>query len=670
MQTTKQPSGATNSLASTRHAQWNVALPSSIVGLRDLAFVAIAAWAIVPSQALAQRADENVVLSAQDAFGTSIGLESIGLYDETSVRGFSPTVAGNARVEGLYFDQQAPINIRVRSESTIHVGIAAQGYPFPSPTGIVDITLRPSGETPVLSAVVGYGPFGGQSVQLDGQLPLDGKHLSTAAGMSVFRENLGTGGSDVVSSIGFVPRWHPADNVAFTMFWGRVYISDQTAAPIYTTAGAYLPPKIKRGQYAGPSWDLLNGFTDNAGLIGTADIDHWTVQAGLFNSLFRTDSSYANLLADIAPDGQATRILIADPPQRSASTSGELRISRVFERWRLQHELLGTIRWRSVATRYGGSQLLDEGAVSVNVPLTASPPDLQFSAQTRDHVDQRTAGFSYRLSVGKSGEMGVGLQKTEYRRTENRPNALAVELKSTPWLPYVTLAFNVAPTIATYASYTRGLEDSGNAPDTAANRAQPLPAVRTEQHDAGFKWTPTEKMKLIVGYFSIEKPYLTIDRLNAYRALGTETHVGIEVSLSATPVDGFTVVAGAIVSAPRVSNVADAQESIARLPVGQPSRVAQLNVDYQLPALPAVSLNLGVNYIGAQTGTDDNSVRSGAYSTVAVGGRYKFRIGDKPYTFRVSVNNALNEFAWTVLSSGAYQPLEQRSFSGFLTVDF
>ena len=55
-------------------------------------------------EAKAQRTQENAITSASDAFGTSIGNETIGLYRDNNVRGFSPITAGNRRIEGLYFD--------------------------------------------------------------------------------------------------------------------------------------------------------------------------------------------------------------------------------------------------------------------------------------------------------------------------------------------------------------------------------------------------------------------------------------------------------------------------------------------------------------------------------------------------------------------------------------
>jgi len=69
------------------------------------------ASAFAPAEA--QHTSDNPVASAEDAFGLTLGLESIGLYTPTSVRGFSRQVAGNVRIDGLYFDQQGGLSNRV-----------------------------------------------------------------------------------------------------------------------------------------------------------------------------------------------------------------------------------------------------------------------------------------------------------------------------------------------------------------------------------------------------------------------------------------------------------------------------------------------------------------------------------------------------------------------------
>ena len=93
--------------------------------------------AAASSEAPAQRTDDNVTAESDDAFGRSVGNERIGIYNSSDVRGFSPVAAGNVRIEGLYFDQQKDPTQRLVETVTIRIGIAAQSYPFPSPTGIV-----------------------------------------------------------------------------------------------------------------------------------------------------------------------------------------------------------------------------------------------------------------------------------------------------------------------------------------------------------------------------------------------------------------------------------------------------------------------------------------------------------------------------------------------------
>jgi hypothetical protein len=58
-----------------------------------------------PTAVYAQHASDDPLATANDVFGLTLGLESIGLYGPGLVRGFNPQTAGNVRIDGLYFDQ-------------------------------------------------------------------------------------------------------------------------------------------------------------------------------------------------------------------------------------------------------------------------------------------------------------------------------------------------------------------------------------------------------------------------------------------------------------------------------------------------------------------------------------------------------------------------------------
>src|SRR3954470_13068163 len=143
--------------------------------------------------AQAQRAGEDAAAAADDAFGTTVGNESFGLYGPYDARGFSPVQAGNVRIEGLYFDQQSDLGGRIVSGNTVHVGISAQAYAFPSPTGIADFSLRIPGDKPLTSVFVGYGQFDSLDLEVDSQMPIVAERFNLGAGFRVSRFDSDTG---------------------------------------------------------------------------------------------------------------------------------------------------------------------------------------------------------------------------------------------------------------------------------------------------------------------------------------------------------------------------------------------------------------------------------------------------------------------------------------------
>src|ERR1700726_256267 len=161
------------------------------VALRDswprLFRIAIALMALPPLTAVyGQPASDDPLATANDAFGLTLGLESIGLYGPGLVRGFNPQTAGNVRIDGLYFDQQGALSNRVVEGSTIRIGVSEIGYAFPAPTGIVDYDLRhPGNGTPSGTVVASAGPFQAKGLSVDGNLPLISSELQLPIGASL-----------------------------------------------------------------------------------------------------------------------------------------------------------------------------------------------------------------------------------------------------------------------------------------------------------------------------------------------------------------------------------------------------------------------------------------------------------------------------------------------------
>jgi iron complex outermembrane receptor protein len=171
----------------------------------------------IATPALAQRTDDNAVKQAEDAFGKSVGDEQIGIYNAGLVRGFSPVAAGNLRIEGLYFDQQSNPTQRLIGGTTIHVGISAQGYPFPAPTGIADYELRRPGAEPMASIDVSVGPWKSKGAEFDAQLPIDGDRLGIAFGAGIYAEGQPYQNASRLNTQSVLLRYAPAPDVVVSV---------------------------------------------------------------------------------------------------------------------------------------------------------------------------------------------------------------------------------------------------------------------------------------------------------------------------------------------------------------------------------------------------------------------------------------------------------------------
>ena len=300
--------------------------------------------------ALAQRANENAVTQAGDAFGTSVGNERIGIYNPFSARGFSPVQAGNVRIEGLYFDLQAELDNRFVSGANVRVGISAQSYPFSAPSGIADYSIRKAGDEAVLSAIATVGSFGPTSISADAQLPVSDR-LSVAAGAGYLYDLTHWGADRNFVNAALIPRWRPTDSVEVVPFVSWFLSSGTEAQPIYFPAGSYLPPQIQRREYFGPSWARSEAEGLNYGLLSSFTSGRWVVRSGLFSSELSQDRSFTEIALNMTPDGLADRYLAREGDRRFASRSGELRISRSLTEGPRLHTLHFALRGREQRRR-------------------------------------------------------------------------------------------------------------------------------------------------------------------------------------------------------------------------------------------------------------------------------------------------------------------------------
>jgi iron complex outermembrane receptor protein len=617
------------------------------------------------------RATENAVTQAEDAFGFTIGRETLGLYTSSNVRGFSPLAAGNVRIEGLYFDQFFGLTARVRQSTVIRVGLSAQGYPFPSPTGIVDYRLRKPGDEASLSMLASVDSYGAATIEADAVVPLVPGRLSLGIGAYGARNSFFNGTDSLSHNQGIMLRWQLTPEAEIIPFWTRSQVYDDEQGPIYVPAGPFLPPPIRRRRFDGPEWADYAGVATTQGVLASvAPGQDWLLRAGLFRSLFDDTSIYSHLLTDLQPDGSARRLIIADPRSRFVSVSGEVRLTRRLVEGPRVHLFHLSGRARDRRQRYDGADAVDFGPTRIGDRFDAAQPAFTFGEQTRDVVRQWTAGVAYEGRWSGVGELGFGISRTDYEKRVELPGLAPATTASTPWLYNVSGAAYLSSRLALYGSYARGLEESGVAPASAVNRNEPLAAILTTQWDAGFRYALNDGLKLIAGVFELEKPYFNLDQANRFALLGDVRNRGVEMSLSGALTPRLNIVAGAVLLRPRVTGEGVTLGRVGPRPVGLPVRSIELNADWRPAGLEGLSFDLGISHTSSIPATRDNRVSLPDRTLIDLGARYRFRLGSRGASLRIQISNITNVEGFELRGAGAYDNIPGRVATAYLTVDF
>ncbi|MGE3474506.1 MAG: hypothetical protein AB7H70_01730 [Rhodospirillaceae bacterium] len=638
-------------------------------------YPAFAAACLLAGPAFAQRASENVVANAEDAFGSSIGNESIGLYSSTDARGFSPKDAGNMRIEGLYYDQQGSFGFtnQITRSTTMRVGLTAQSYPFPAPTGIADFRLRLPGDKTVKSVSAYYGPYAAYGAQADVESPIVAGKLSGFLSVAGGQKELDFHSVFYYVDYAGLVRFTPADRTEVIAFAQRSNASKGESGPAIFTAGAFLPPLYDRTEIFGPRFDQArHRKQNNYGLIARSLItDAWRLQAGLFHSVNYLENDWQVFYRDVQPNGIGDVVIRSRPAPLLASTSGELRASGVFTEGERRHTVHFSFRGRMGERLFGADQNASGGRAALGISYEFPKPVFTFGPQSRDDVRHGTAGASYVGLWAGVGEVSAGVQKAFYRREVDYPVRGRVETRTNPWLYNATLAAYATPALTFYAGYTRGLEDSGIAPENAANPGEALNASLTKQIDAGLRYKIGTKATLVLGVFEVKKPYFDRDAVNVFTEVGALSHRGVEISLSGEPVEGLKIVAGSMLLKARVSGFTVNQGLIAEVPPGRTPGTVRFNANYGPKAWNGFSVSGQVTFEDGQFANRLNTLRVKSLTTVDLGARYNFRLSDTLASVRFDVQNLTDEYIWTVNgASGQFNPSPARRYIMRLAADF
>lgn len=629
----------------------------------------LACW-LAAAIACAERAQENAVTAAEDAFGLMVGNQTIGLYSMADARGFSPQQAGNLRIEGLYFDNASQYVGPCTARATVmRIGITAQQYSFPSPTGIADLKLHVPGDDAGVSAMASRGPYAEAAALVDGHAPLAqrlGGSFCVAYNKN-FAPDTGRRADNI--GAGVTLRWRPSEHTEIVPFWSIMGGDQHEVRPLVYTDGLLPPPLFDARQLAAQSFTSYGWRIAALGVVARQTIGpEWDLTAGLFRAREQDRQSYVEEYLSVLPDRSVNHVLDVLPPLTSTSSSGELRVARHYGGGVHGRKLDLSVRGRSADHAYGGDSLLDYGAATLDSPPPLVPISFATSAASIDETRQLDLGAVYEERWQGVGTLGLGLLKSHYRRTIRAPGVAAESSLATPWLANLRFTAEAGRALTLYGSFLQGLEDAALAPYSAVNRGQPPPATRTHQIDGGIRYAPGERLSLVLGAFEIHKVYFNLDAANLYTALGNVRHQGLESSF-AYGADGLTILAGGVWLRPHVERTVPEPGATGTVPIGPVPLTLLANLDYAPARWRPFAASLQLNRLSARAATTDDRSFLPPLTTVSAGVRYEARYGNYAFSLRLDAANLTDAHGLHLTPLGQVVPEFGRRFMLSIAID-
>jgi iron complex outermembrane receptor protein len=623
----------------------------------------------LPSSSRAQ-ATHDPSTAATDAFGESAGLEHVGLYNADEIRGFDPVNSGAYRIDGVYYARTSVISGGAVAGVSVRVGANALPMTYPSPSGIVDVHLRSySPGDHALSVDLNSYAWFSPMVAIDVSQATKSGQAGVAGGLQWLPHVTMPDQSHLDALfIGAVPEWRPSGRVRVRalLSYGRASFDRGSWAniavgpvlpPVQSTR-VLLPPRQAAGSQHSATLGLLSDFSSG---------DGWRVAAAAVYSEDRLAYDFTSFRYGAA---EVHATLTHIPEQTAVARSFEVRVSKDLHFGPADHRFTAAVRYRRREAIDSPATPLDLGLVDAARPAYPPLPKLpDDGGRSHDIVTQRVESLDYAGLYWKRLELRAGVDLTDHSERFEPTAGRASDRQQSFSFPHASVTFRINSRLTPFASYVRGLEDSGVAPTFAVNANAVLPPVLARQEELGFRYVVGENLSLIAAAFDVEKPTTGLRDDGVFTFVGLERHRGVEMSVTGRLTPYTRIVFGAVDMSERLSPLPGAG-SIGRHPVGTSPVEIAANLTQNLPWARDWSVDGQLSWRQARYVNTANTLRGPDVTLLDVGLRGKLYLGGRPAMLRVVATNLLNTRAWSVQTSGAIVPVDRPTIWGMLTLNF
>lgn len=402
-------------------------------------------------------------------------------------------------------------------------------------------------------------------------------------------------------------------------------------------------------------------YSDLKSTFGVGRVEYdlapsWTTYAAFGISRDKEDGIYSTVRVN--GDGNGTTGLLEVPYQRD-SVTGEIGLRGEFNTGNVGHRL--NLAYSALNTT--ARQAWEFGTITAPISIYESRVVQQPAGSGQGDMDdpnvsRRTQLRSLALSDTLSlldGDVLLTLGGRYQSITDNGYD-LATTEQNTHYnesiiTPVVGLVVRPWNTVSVYANYIEGLTQGAVAPiQDTANPGEVLAPYRTKQFEAGVK-IDLDSIGGSLGIFQIEKPEAYTDPVSKVFGLnGKQRNRGIELNVYGEPIDGWRLTGGVTFMQPMLRNTLNGLND-GNDAAGVSRFIAVLGSEWDIAALPGLSLQTNVRHQGSQYTSASNEYKAPGWTRLDLGATYRTKVSGHNVVLRAAVDNVTDRRYWATVSS-------------------
>ncbi len=450
---------------------------------------------------------------------------------------------------------------------------------------------------------------------------------------------------------------HDSDNFRLSLDLG--YQDHQVDSPRpAVTPGSAIPEAPDSDTNFAQEWTYTNERQFFGAVRGEYDFtDNITAWAAYGFRSGEEDNVFANpRQAEANGDFSAYRF---DNVRNDEIRSGEVGLNIEFKTASVGHTIITSASTFSLESE-NAYAFSDFSGFAGNIynPVTATMPDADFfigGDLSNPLITEKTDLSSFALADmisfndGKTLlTLGGRVQNIETRTFDYNTGDELSGYDESQFTPVVGIVYKSSEQVSYYANYIEGLLPGEVAPASSGgepieNAGEVFDPYSAEQIEVGVKYDAGQYGGSLSVFNTSKQSSIVED--NVFSTDGEQQNQGLELSVFGMPTSNLRVLGGFTWLDAEMTKTQDGTLD-GKTAIGVPDLQANINLEWDVDALPGLTVDARAAYTSKQYASADNSLEVDASNRFDLGVRYSFLAGMTDITLRARVDNVFDNNYW------------------------